>query len=128
MSRLVVIGVVSSALVTGAVGYLLTRESERPPQIDISYGDIAKVQAYPVPEGTPPPPLLRDTSNGLPGTPLATVRSYIPSPFPAPVRCRYSGIGDGLQLSVWLRDGRRLDYLACAFPGDLKPLYDHAWG
>ena len=68
-----------------------------------SYADIAKVQAYPVPEGTPPPPLLGSGEAGTRthGRPLTEVRSDIPSPFPAPVRCDYSGFGDGLQLSVF---------------------------
>ncbi len=59
--------------------------------------------------------------------PELKIVSDIPSPFPAPVRCDFSGSGDGLQLSVWLRNGRRLDYFACAFPEELKSVYEHAW-
>jgi hypothetical protein len=61
--------------------------------------------------------------------PLADVRSDIPSPFPAPARCRPWDLlgGPGVKLSIWLTDGRRLDYLACRFPGSLKPLYNDAF-
>lgn len=114
-------------LVVGAAAFLLTRGPSAE-LLNVAYGDITKVQAYPVPEGVSPAPLVRSAGQSTNGLPLSSVRSYIPSPFPAPVRCDYSGLGGGLQLSVWLRDGRRLDYLACAFPGELKQLYDHAWG
>jgi hypothetical protein len=123
--RAAVVGAV--ALAVGATVFLMTRGQSRPQPLNISYADIAKVQAYPVPEGTPPPPLLRSVEVGTYARPLTEVRSDIPSPFPAPVRCDYSGFGDGLQLSVWLRNGRHLDYFACAFPEELKSVYEHAW-
>jgi hypothetical protein len=97
------------------------------PSLDISFDQIAKIQAYPVPEGSPPPPLEATSNQGSAGTTLSEVQSDIPSPFPAPKVCDYPGFGDGLQLSVWLRDGRRLDYFACAFPDELQALYSDAW-
>jgi hypothetical protein len=112
--------------VTGTA-FLLMRGRGAPPLLDVRFSDIDKVQAYPVPEGTLPPPLLRVVETGTSEQPLTDVRLQIPSPFPAPVRCDYSGSGDGLQLSVWLRNGRRLDYFACAFPDQLEPLYTAAW-
>jgi hypothetical protein len=119
---------VGTALVVGAATFLVTRGPSAPPPLIVAYSEITKVQAYPVPEGSPPPPLVQSAEQSANGRPLSEVRSYIPSPIPASVRCDYSGFGDGLQLSVWLRDGRRLDYFTCAFPGELKPLYDDAWG
>jgi hypothetical protein len=98
-----------------------------PLPLDVRFSDIEKVQAYPVPEGTFPPALVRVVDTGTTERPLTDVRAEIPSPLPAPVRCDYSGEGDGLQLSVWLQDGRRLDYFACAFPEQFKPLYAAAW-
>jgi hypothetical protein len=98
-----------------------------PSPLTIGYDDIRKVQAYPVPEGSPPPPLVRSASSPLNGKPLSMVRGDIPSPFPAPQMCTYAGWGDGLKLSVWLVDGRRLNYFDCAFPDELKELYDDAW-
>ncbi len=124
VKRAAVVGAV--ALAVGAIALLMTRGEGGPPPLNISYADIAKVQAYPVPEGSPPPPLVPSVT-GTGSRSLAEVRSDIPSPFPAPVRCDYSGMGDGLQLSVWLRDGHRLDCFACAFPRELKPLYQDAW-
>lgn len=110
-----------------ATVYVVARRSDRPPPIDVALSDIVKVQAYPVPEGTPPPPLVLHPADGSNERPLSEVRTDIPSPLPAPVRCDYSGFGDGLQLSIFLHDGRRLDYFACAFPDELKALSDDAW-
>src|SRR5207249_34228 len=106
VKRAAVVGAV--ALAVGAIVLLMTRGEGGPQPLNISYADIAKVQAYPVPEGTPPPPLLGygEAGTRTHGRPLTEVRSDIPLPFPAPVRCDYSGFGDGLQLSVW-SDGRR---------------------
>jgi hypothetical protein len=105
----------------------VTRGSERPSPLHIAYDEIAEIQAYPVPEGSAPPPLIRNPTDTRHGDPLASVRTDIPTPFPAPVPCDYSGDGDGLQLTVSLRDGTHLDYLACAFPPELKPLLDDAF-
>jgi hypothetical protein len=55
------------------------------------------------------------------------VRDAIPSPFPAPKQCNYSGLGDGLKMTVWLKNGQRLDYFACAFPSELDSLYSKAF-
>jgi hypothetical protein len=118
-------GVVAFAV--AGTAFLLTRDSAAPPTLHVSFRDIEKVQAYPVPEGTSPPALVPSVATGMSERSLADVRADIPSPFPAPVRCNYTGFGDGLQLSVWLQDGRRLDYFACAFPDQLKPLYEAAW-
>jgi len=119
-----------------AVGVIVTlallscsRGSPEPSPLPVSFKDITKVQAYPVPEGSNPPPLVRLGAN-TPGylvRPLALVRADIPSPLPAPQTCEYAGPGDGLKLSVWLVDGRRLDYFACAFPDELDALYEHAF-
>ncbi len=100
-----------------------------PSPLQVSFNEITKIQAYPAPEGSAPPPLIRanaDTPGDL-GRPIAVVKADIPSPFPAPQECQYSGIGSGLKLSIWLVDGRRLDYLACAFPAALDSLYEHAF-
>ena len=97
------------------------------PSLDVSFDQIAKIQAYPVPEGSPPPPLEAAIGQGTVGTTLGEVRSDIPSRFPVPTTCDYPGFGDGLQLSVWLRNGLRLDYFACAFPDELNALYRDAW-
>ena len=53
MKRTAVVGAV--ALAVGAAVLLMTRGQGRPQPLNISYADIAKVQAYLVPEGTPPP-------------------------------------------------------------------------
>ena len=129
--RLILAGAL--VLLLGGVGYVLATRSNTPTAtIDVSYGDIVKVQAWPVPEGTPPPTIVRFASQaagdaGMYVVELSRFRPDIPSPLPAPVDCDYSGDGDGLQMTIYLRGGRRLDYFACAFPDELRSLYDHAW-
>ncbi len=100
-----------------------------PSPLQVSFNEVAKIQAYPVPEGSAPPPLVQVDANspGDFGRPIGLVKTDIPSPFPAPQQCEYSGPGSGLKLSVWLVDGRRLDYFACAFPEALDTLYNHAF-
>jgi hypothetical protein len=108
--------------------FLLTRDSDEPPPLAIAYRDIAEIVVYPVPEGVPPPPLIRHPKQSDYASPLAGVRADIPSPFPAPVQCDYSGdFGSGLQLRVKLRHGRKLDYFSCAFPTELRKLLDDAF-
>jgi hypothetical protein len=117
---------VCAAIVVAAVVFLLARGWGAPPPLNISYDDIAKVQVYPLPEGSAPPPLVQVPKDHE--RPLAAVRSDIPSPFPAPAGCQFWDLGgDGVKLSVWLNDGHRLDYPACAFPGALRSLYEDAW-
>ena len=107
--------------------FLLTRDSHEPPPLAVTYRDIAEIDVYPVPEGVPPPPLIRHAKQSDFASPLAGVRADIPSPFPAPVQCDYAGdFGSGLQLRVKLRDGRKLDYFSCAFPSELRKLLDDA--
>jgi hypothetical protein len=116
---------VGAVLVVGSVVVLVARGWGAPPPLNVSYGDIAKVQVYPLPEGSAPPPLVPSPTDHEGA--LADVRSDIPSPFPAP-RCQFWDLGGpGVKLSVWLTDGRRLDYSACAFPGELISLYEDAW-
>lgn len=106
---------------------LLARGWGTQPSLDISYDEIAKAQVYVLPEGSNPPPFVRVPKKRW-ERPLAAVRSDIPSPFPAPANCQFWDVGThGVQLSVWLTDGRRLDYRGCAFPGELEQLYDDAW-
>lgn len=119
--------ILASASVVVVLVFLLNQGSGTS-SLNIPFEQIAKIQAYPVPEGSPPPPLEATSSQGSAGTTLIEVQSDIPSPLPAPRVCDYPGFGDGLQLSVWLRDGRRLDYFACAFPDELEALYRDAWG
>ena len=118
--------VAALVLAIGVGTYLALRPSEGFRAISISYRDIAKVQALPVPEGVSPPPLVPQPT--IPAqNPLSSVRRYVPSPFPAPAACR-EGPRDGLKLEITLRDGRRLVYESCAFPASLEPLYENAWG
>jgi hypothetical protein len=114
-------------VVVAFVFVFLLNEGPGTSSLDVSFDQITKVQAYPVPEGSPPPSIESTIDQGSAGTTLSEVRSDIPFPFPAPKDCDYPGWGDGLQLSVWLRDGRRFDYFACAFPGELNALYRDAW-
>jgi hypothetical protein len=128
MSRAVgrVLGV-AAIVALGLVLFLLARGWGTPPPLDISYDEIVRVQANVVPEGSAPPPFVRTPKHTW-ERPLSAVRADIPSPFPAPAGCQFWDIGtDGVQLSVWLTDGRQLDYSGCAFPGELEPLYNDAF-
>jgi hypothetical protein len=119
---------VGASMAVVVVLVFLLNQGSGTTSLNISFEQIAKIQAYPVPEGSPPPPLEAPVDQDSVGTNLSEVQSDIPSPFPAPMACDYPGFGDGLQLTVWLRDGRRLDYFACAFPDELNALYRDAWG
>jgi hypothetical protein len=55
--------------------------------------------------------------------PLTDVQADIPYPLPAPIACLDGSLAgqNGLILQIVLRDGQRLNYLACAFPDELRP-------
>jgi hypothetical protein len=110
------------AVVFGLVVFWATRQPEPSRPLDLTYGDIASVEAYPVPGGKPAPPMLADLGHNTDGHALANYAEDIPSPFPAPVHCD-RGIDDGVKITVWTREGERLDYLSCAFPDELDALY-----
>lgn len=127
IQRFAAIGAIAAvALLSSCTG-----DTPSPSPLNISFNDIAKVQAYIVPEGSNPPPLVNDpqaaASPGNLARSLSIVRDVIPSPFPAPQQCNYSGEGDGLKLTVWLKNGQHLDYFACAFPSELDSLYSKAF-
>src|SRR5262245_2508056 len=75
---------VTLVLIVGFVAAWRSRGPSHQGPIDVTYADIVRVTAYPVPNSSPPHVFARSPT-AIPGAkPLEVLQSHIPSPFPGP--------------------------------------------